>query len=116
LFVFQNFAPFFFKGSSVITNISVANPAEIPSAKHNFGLRKISAAEKPATEIFRLRPNFSLNLAKNICLELATLIDVNNNKYSPVLGLPELTTPIHENRKIRYENELLKAKEPTPDV
>jgi hypothetical protein len=30
--------------------------------------------------------------------------------------LPELTTPIHENRKIRYENELLKAKEPTPDV
>jgi hypothetical protein len=28
----------------------------------------------------------SLNLAKNICLELATLIDVNNNKYSPVLG------------------------------
>jgi hypothetical protein len=47
---------------------------------------------------------------------LATLIDVNNNKYSPVLGLPELTTPIHENQKIRYGNELLKAKEPTPDV
>jgi hypothetical protein len=42
---------------------------------------------------------------------------------SPVLGqmlgtifLPGLTTPRHENRKIRYENELLKAKEPTPDV
>jgi hypothetical protein len=30
--------------------------------------------------------------------------------------LPGLTTPKHENRKIRYENELLKAKEPTPDV
>jgi hypothetical protein len=46
LFVYQNFAPFFFKGSSVITNISVANPAEIPGAKHNFGLRKISVVEK----------------------------------------------------------------------
>jgi hypothetical protein len=78
LFVYQNFAPFFFKGSSVITNISVANPAGISTAKHNFAT---------ATDIFRLRPNFSLNLAKNICLELATLIDVNNHKYSPVLGL-----------------------------
>jgi hypothetical protein len=28
----------------------------------------------------------------------------------------KLTTPRHENRKIRHENELLKAKEPTPDV
>jgi hypothetical protein len=28
----------------------------------------------------------------------------------------KLTTARHENRKIRYENELLKAKEPTPDV
>jgi hypothetical protein len=27
-----------------------------------------------------------------------------------------LTTPRHENQKILYENELLKAKEPTPDV
>jgi hypothetical protein len=27
-----------------------------------------------------------------------------------------LTTARHENRKIQYENELLKAKEPTPDV
>jgi hypothetical protein len=27
-----------------------------------------------------------------------------------------LTTPRHENRKIRHENELLKAKEPAPDV
>jgi hypothetical protein len=26
------------------------------------------------------------------------------------------TTAWHENQKIRYENELLKAKEPTPDV
>jgi hypothetical protein len=28
----------------------------------------------------------------------------------------KLTTPRHENRKIRHENELLKAKEPIPDV
>jgi hypothetical protein len=28
----------------------------------------------------------------------------------------KLTTAGHENRKIRYENELLKAKEPPPDV
>jgi hypothetical protein len=46
LFFSQNFTPFFFKGSSVITNISVANPAEIPAAKHNFALRMISAVEK----------------------------------------------------------------------
>jgi hypothetical protein len=30
--------------------------------------------------------------------------------------LPGLTTPRHENQKIRYKNELLKAKEPAPDV
>jgi hypothetical protein len=28
----------------------------------------------------------------------------------------KLTTAWHKNWKIRYENELLKAKEPTPDV
>jgi hypothetical protein len=28
----------------------------------------------------------------------------------------KLTTLRHENRKIRHENEVLKAKEPTPDV
>jgi hypothetical protein len=28
----------------------------------------------------------------------------------------KLTTAWHENRKIRYENELLKAKEPAPDM
>jgi hypothetical protein len=28
----------------------------------------------------------------------------------------KLTTPRHENKKIRHENELIKAKEPTPDV
>jgi hypothetical protein len=28
----------------------------------------------------------------------------------------KLTTAWHENRKIRYENELLKSKEPTPEV
>jgi hypothetical protein len=31
-------------------------------------------------------------------------------------SLSKLTTDWHENRKIRYENELLKAKEPAPDV
>jgi hypothetical protein len=30
--------------------------------------------------------------------------------------LPGLTTPRHENQKILYKNELLKAKEPAPDV
>jgi hypothetical protein len=30
--------------------------------------------------------------------------------------LPGLTTPRQKNRKIRYENELSKAKETTPDV
>jgi hypothetical protein len=28
----------------------------------------------------------------------------------------KLTTACYENRKIRYENELLRAKEPSPDV
>jgi hypothetical protein len=28
----------------------------------------------------------------------------------------KLTTPRHENKKIRHENELLKTKEPAPDV
>jgi hypothetical protein len=28
----------------------------------------------------------------------------------------KLTTPRHKNRKIQHENELLNAKEPTPDV
>jgi hypothetical protein len=54
LFVYQNSAPFFFKGSSFITNISVANPAEIPAPKHNFGLGKISAVEKICGRIFLL--------------------------------------------------------------
>jgi hypothetical protein len=58
LFVYQNFAPFFFKGSSVITNISVANPAEIPAAKHNFGLRKISAVEKICNQNFSSSAEF----------------------------------------------------------
>jgi hypothetical protein len=30
--------------------------------------------------------------------------------------LPGLTTPRHENQKIRYENELLEAKESNPNV
>jgi hypothetical protein len=58
LFVYKNFAPFFFKGSSVITNISVANPAEIPAAKHNFGLRKISAVEKICNRNFSSSAEF----------------------------------------------------------
>jgi hypothetical protein len=58
LFVYQNFAPFFFKGSSVITNISVANPAEIPAAKHNFGLGKISAVEKICNRNFSSAAEF----------------------------------------------------------
>jgi hypothetical protein len=61
LFVYQNFAPFFFKGSSVISNISVANPDGIYAAKLNFAT---------ATDIFRLRSNFSPNLAKNILPEV----------------------------------------------
>jgi hypothetical protein len=58
LFVYQNFAPFFFKGSSVITNISVADPAEIPAAKHNFGLRKISPVEKVCNRNFLSEAEF----------------------------------------------------------
>jgi hypothetical protein len=46
LFVYQNFALFFFKRSLGKTNISVANPVEILAAKYNFRLRKISAVEK----------------------------------------------------------------------
>jgi hypothetical protein len=58
LFVYQNFALFFFKGSSVLTNISVANLAEIPAAKHNFGLRKISAVEKICNQNFSSAAKF----------------------------------------------------------
>jgi hypothetical protein len=35
---------------------------------------------------------------------------------APLTVYGNLTTPRHENRKIRHENKLLKAKEPTPDV
>jgi hypothetical protein len=35
---------------------------------------------------------------------------------SPLHSQCKLTTPRHENRKIRHENELLKAKERTPYV
>jgi hypothetical protein len=58
LFGYQNFTPFFFKGCSVITSISVANPAEIPAAKHNFGLRKISAVEKVCNRNFSSSAEF----------------------------------------------------------
>jgi hypothetical protein len=74
-------------------NIRVAHVIMSPllsSAKPNFAT---------ATDIFRLRPNFSLNLAKNTCLELATLIDVNNNKYSPVLG--QSYTPFYFRSSLR---------------
>jgi hypothetical protein len=50
----------------------------------------------------------------------SVIIDINNNKISwtnlGTIFLPGLTTPRHENQKIRYENKLLKAKEPAPDV
>jgi hypothetical protein len=56
----------------------------------------------------------------------SVIININNKKnleYEPrtwtnlgAILLPGLTTPRHENQKIRYENEFLKAKEPTPDV
>jgi hypothetical protein len=53
----------------------------------------------------------------------SVIININNKKNlvdePRTLGaifLPGLTTPRHDIRKIRYENELLKAKEPTPDV
>jgi hypothetical protein len=56
----------------------------------------------------------------------SVIIHINNKKnlvYEPrnwnnlvAIFLPGLTTPRHKNRKIPYENELLKAKEPTPDV
>jgi hypothetical protein len=58
LFVYKNFAPFFFKGSSAITNVSVANSAEIPAAKQNFGLRKISAVEKICNKNFSSAAEF----------------------------------------------------------
>jgi hypothetical protein len=58
LFVYQNFAPFFFKGSSVITNIRVANLAKISAAKHNFGLRKISGVEKIYNQNFSSAAEF----------------------------------------------------------
>jgi hypothetical protein len=57
---------------------------------------------------------------------LPVIININNKKnlvYEPrtwpnlgAIFLPGLTTPRHKNRKIPYENELLKAKEPIPDV
>jgi hypothetical protein len=56
----------------------------------------------------------------------SVIIDINNTKYLVyelrtwtnlgAIFLPGLPTPRHENRKILYENELLKAKESTPDV
>jgi hypothetical protein len=56
----------------------------------------------------------------------SVIIHINKKKilvYEPrtwtnldAIFLPGLTTARHENRKIRYENELLKAKEPAPDV
>jgi hypothetical protein len=52
LFVYQNFAPLFFKGSSVITNIRVANPAEIPASKHNFGLKDLRGRENLQPKFF----------------------------------------------------------------
>jgi hypothetical protein len=56
----------------------------------------------------------------------SVIIHINNKKilvYEPrtwtnlgAIFLPALTTPRHENKKILYANELLKAKEPASDV
>jgi hypothetical protein len=56
----------------------------------------------------------------------SVIIHINNKKnlvYEPhtwtnlgAIFHLGLTTPRHENQKIRYKNELLKVKEPTPDV
>jgi hypothetical protein len=66
------------------------------------------------------------NLAPFFLTGSSVIININNNKnlvYEPrtwtnlgAIFLPGLTTLRYENRKIRYENELLKAKEHTPDV
>jgi hypothetical protein len=52
----------------------------------------------------------NINNKKNLVDEPRTWTNLG------AIFLPGLTTPRHENRKIRYENELLKAKDPTPDV
>jgi hypothetical protein len=53
----------------------------------------------------------------------SVIININNLVYEPhtwtnlgAIFLPGLTMPRHENLKIQFENELLNAKEPTPDV
>jgi hypothetical protein len=56
----------------------------------------------------------------------SVIININNKKNlvdEPhtwtnlgAIFLPGITTPRHKNLKIRYENKLLKAREPTPDV
>jgi hypothetical protein len=68
----------------------------------------------------------SKNLAPFFLTGSSVIININNKKnlvYEPyswtnlgAIFLPGLTTPRHKNQKILYENELLKAKEPTPDV
>jgi cell shape-determining protein MreC len=50
------------------------------------------------------------NIKKNLVDEPRTWTNLG------AIFLPGLTMPRHENQKIRYENELLKSKEPTPDV
>jgi hypothetical protein len=52
----------------------------------------------------------NINNKKNLVYEARTWTNLGD------IFLPGLTTARHENRKILYENELLKAKEPTPDV
>jgi hypothetical protein len=52
LFIYQNFAPFFFKGSSVITNISVANPAEIPVEKKLWAQKDLLGRENLQPKFF----------------------------------------------------------------
>jgi hypothetical protein len=49
------------------------------------------------------------------CLGLPVRGCGNSNSPAPLTEY-KLNTAWHENRKIRYENKLLKAKEPAPDV
>jgi hypothetical protein len=87
-----------------------------------FWRNNIEAGHTPSPQLF-LRVQ---NLALFFLTGLSVIININNKKnrvYEPrtwtnlgAIFLPGLRAPRHENQKIRYEIELLKAKEPTPDV
>jgi hypothetical protein len=58
----------------------------------------------------------------NICMGAAlgshyrAMTEAAESLIAQLHSQSKLTTSWHENRKILYENELLKAKEPAPDV